>query len=204
MKRKRLPEINAGSMADIAFLLLIFFLVATTMDADKGIFRKIPEKNADASPIELHDRNVFDININKNNEILVGDDIIQLHDLHSLVLEFIDNGGGKDANGKLCDWCHGRKKAHLSDHPTKAFISIASDRNANYETYVTVLDQVNLAYNKLRNQLAYKMYGKNYQLLEEEFKKTKNKKTLEKIQKIRSKYPQLIGDLETTADMAVR
>ena len=85
MKRKRLSEINAGSMADIAFLLLIFFLVTTTMVDDKGIFRKIPEKNADASPIELHDRNVFDININKNNEILVGNNIIQLNDLHNLV-----------------------------------------------------------------------------------------------------------------------
>lgn len=71
MKRKRISEINAGSMADIAFLLLIFFLVTTTLDVDKGIFRKMAQKNENPPPIELHDRNLLDININLNDEILM-------------------------------------------------------------------------------------------------------------------------------------
>lgn len=202
MKRKRISEINAGSMADIAFLLLIFFLVTTTMNVDKGIFRKMAEKTQKPTTIELNDRNVLDVNINRNNEIWVSNRIIDIKELQKMTLEFIDNGGGKDINGTPCNWCNGLQKKNLSDHPSKAFVMINADRNASYETYVNVLDQINAAYGDLRNKLSYKMYGKNYHLLEEEFKKTKNSKTLEKIKIIRKKYPLLIGDLEITADMA--
>ncbi len=204
MKRKRISDINAGSMADIAFLLLIFFLVTTTMDVDKGIFRKIAEKQTHPTNIKLHDRNVFDVNINKNNEIWISDRVVAANEIQKMTLEFIDNGGGKDIDGNSCDWCSGTKKSNLSDHPSKAFITIAADRDASYETYVMVLDQVNAAYATLRNQLAYKMYGKNYHVLEEEFRKTRNPKVLDKIKTVRTKYPLLIGDLETTTNMAQR
>ena len=73
-KRRGLPEINAGSMADIAFLLLIFFLVTTTMDVDSGIYRKLPpwQNEKDEDPPEIHKRNIFVVLINKNNKILSG------------------------------------------------------------------------------------------------------------------------------------
>ena len=198
MKRRTIPEINAGSMADIAFLLLIFFLVTTTMDTDKGIFRKMAEKNENPPQIDMYERNLFDININLNNEVLIGNDIVDIKDITKLAVDFIDNGGGKDLSGKACDWCKGEKRADLSDHPSKAFISITADRNSTYETYINVLDNVNRAYASLRNKLALKLYNKSHTALEEEYSRTKNQEVLEKIKFIRSKYPLLIGDIETT------
>ncbi|CAM1343941.1 ExbD/TolR family protein [Tenacibaculum amylolyticum] len=198
MKRKRISEINAGSMADIAFLLLIFFLVTTTLDVDKGIFRKMAQKNENPPPIELHDRNLLDININLNDEILIGERQVNTDEITELTANFIDNGGGKDVNGQPCDWCNGNKKSNLSDHPSKAVITITADRNATYETYINVLDNVNHAYSQLRNKLTLKIYKTSFTAMEEEFKRTKDAKVFEKIKFIRSKYPLLIGDLETT------
>ncbi|SNR17250.1 ExbD/TolR family protein [Tenacibaculum jejuense] len=198
MKRGANPEINAGSMADIAFLLLIFFLVTTTMDVDKGIFRKMAEKNDNPPPIELHEKNLFDVNININDEILIGNNLVNINEITDLAMKFIDNGGGKDINGQVCDWCNGDKRLDLSDHPSKALITISADRNATYETYINVLNSVNRAYNQLRNKLALKLYRTSFTAMEEEFKRTKNQKIFEKIKIIRSKYPLLIGDVETT------
>ena len=72
MARRENPEINAGSMADIAFLLLIFFLVTTTMDVDSGISKKLAEKPpADYVPPKIKMKNIFEISINRNNELFV-------------------------------------------------------------------------------------------------------------------------------------
>jgi len=72
MARRENPEINAGSMADIAFLLLIFFLVTTTMNVDSGVSKKLSEKPpADYVPPIIKQKNIFEININRNNELLV-------------------------------------------------------------------------------------------------------------------------------------
>ena len=103
MSRKQLPEINTGSMADIAFLLLIFFLVTTTMQVDAGISRKIPKKQ-EQPPIDINERNILEININKNNELFVDGKTIQLKELKQLAINFIDNGGGLDINKNNCDW----------------------------------------------------------------------------------------------------
>ncbi len=202
MKRKRISEINAGSMADIAFLLLIFFLVTTTMDVDKGIFRKMPQKDENAPPVVTKNKNILDISINRNNEIWLGNEKIALGELHKLAIDFIDNGGGTDKNGRICDWCNGAQKSNLSDHPTKAIISISADRKANYETYVTVMDAVNSAYSSLRNKLCYTMFNKNYKVLEAEYKKTRSNDLLRKIKLIQEKYPLLIADIESTSAMA--
>ncbi len=198
MKRGAIPEINAGSMADIAFLLLIFFLVTTTMDVDKGIFRKMAEKNENPPMIDMYERNLFSVNINLNNDILIGNDLVTIDEITELAINFIDNGGGKDLNGNPCDWCNGEKRTDLSDHPSKAFISITADRSATYETYIQVLDNINRAYASLRNALALKNYNTSYTALEEEFKSTKDPAILDRIKFIRSKYPLLIGDIETT------
>ena len=80
MAKRDVPEINAGSMADIAFLLLIFFLVTTTMDVDTGISRKLPEKQPpDApEPPKLKEKNVFVVTVNRNNDILVEGETFQV------------------------------------------------------------------------------------------------------------------------------
>ncbi len=200
MKRKPISEINAGSMADIAFLLLIFFLVTTTLNVDQGIFTKIAQDNPDA--LDTHKRNVFDISINRNNEILIGSDEVSITEISQLAQDFIDNGAGKDSKGNPCDWCNGKKITTSSDHPAKAIITIEADREASYKTYVKVLDKVHLAYNNLRNQLSVKMYGRNFTQLETAYKKTRNQDTFEKLEVIKSKYPMLIGNIEMESAMA--
>ena len=124
MSRKESPEINAGSMADIAFLLLIFFLVTTTMNVDAGISSKIPQKQENPPEIDINKRNILEVNINKNNALFVDGNTIQLKELKQIAINFIDNGSGLDINKKPCDWCEGAKIKTSSDHPSKAIIAI--------------------------------------------------------------------------------
>lgn len=114
MARRENPEINAGSMADIAFLLLIFFLVTTTMDVDSGIPKKLAEKTEVEPPI-VKEKNIFQVSINRNNQLLVENEVMELKDLKDAAIKFIDNGGGignpmpgKEA-GAACDYCKGAK-----------------------------------------------------------------------------------------------
>ncbi len=197
MSRKETPEINAGSMADIGFLLLTFFLVTTTMNVDLGIARKIPQKQENA-PINIKKRNILEVNINYKNELFVDEETILLRDLKQIAIDFIDNGGGLDYNKKNCDWCNGKQLTTSSDHPTKALISIQANRLTNYETYIEVLDILNSSYTHLRNRLSVKLYNQNYTSLLENYKKSNNKdKIIEgKIKLIREKYPLLLSDAE--------
>lgn len=197
MSRKQLPEINAGSMADIAFLLLIFFLVTTTLQVDAGIARKIP-KQQETPSINLNERNILEVNLNKNNELFVDGKIIKLSELKQITINFIDNGGGLDINKKTCDWCEGKQDKTSSDHPSKAIISIQTDRLTNYETYISTLDVINSAYTHLRNKLSVKLYHQNYESLLDELNLSNNNnlEVQEKIKSIREKYPLLLSDAE--------
>ena len=198
MSRKETPEINAGSMADIAFLLLIFFLVTTTMNVDAGISRKIPQKKEIPSNIVINERNVLEVNINPNNQLFVDGKIIKLEELKQIAINFINNGGGLDINKKSCDWCSGKKETTSSDHPTKAIISIKTAKTTNYGTYISTLDILNSAYAHLRNKLSVKLYNRNYNSLIKDFKASNNsdKSIQEKIKLIRNKYPLLLSDAE--------
>ena len=198
MSRKESPEINAGSMADIAFLLLIFFLVTTTMSVDAGISSKIPPKQETPPIIDINERNILEVNINKNNALFVDGNTIPFKDLKQVAINFIDNGGGLDINKNKCNWCNGLQLKTSSDHPSKAIISIKTDRLTNYETYINTLDILNSSYTFLRNKLSVKLYNKNYETLLEEYKKSnqKDKNIQEKIKLIREKYPLLISDAE--------
>ncbi len=92
MGRRELQEINAGSMADIAFLLLIFFLVTTTMDTDEGINATLPQKTPPDMPQNIvKERNVFKVIANKNDELLVEDDLLGVDELKDKTIEFLRN-----------------------------------------------------------------------------------------------------------------
>jgi len=200
MSRRETPEINAGSMADIAFLLLIFFLVTTTMDVDTGISRKLPEKqDPNIKPPILKEKNVFEVNVNRRNEILVeGDTYMQIADLREATINFIDNGGGKDENGEECTWCGGKKDPASSDHPKKAIISLQSDRGTSYGTYIAVQNELVGAYTDLRNKLSEKLYGISYTQLLKDAKNSSNQSLKDKIANIKKKYPQIISEAEPT------
>ncbi|MDC1533377.1 biopolymer transporter ExbD [Polaribacter sp.] len=206
MARRETPEINAGSMADIAFLLLIFFLVTTTMNVDSGISKKLSEKPpADYVPPVIKERNIFEVNINRNNELLVEGERMDVKEIKDAAVKFIDNGGGE---GKLvdgistgpCDYCKGEKSTNSSDHPNKAIISVQSDRGTEYGTYIIVQNELLRAYTELRNALCKERYGMSYIELEKLYKDDKNNLELKKkVEDIKTAYPQIISDAEPTS-----
>lgn len=195
MARRDTPEINAGSMADIAFLLLIFFLVTTTMNVDTGISRKLPEKqDPNIKPPILKEKNVFEVNVNRRNEILVESEIVMnIKDLREAAMKFIDNGGGtadalKKEDLTPCTWCEGDKDPTSSDHPKKAIISLQSDRGTSYGTYIAVQNELVGAYTDLRNRYSNEKFGRDFKDLTNEQQK-KIKKDI---------YPQIISEAEPT------
>jgi len=184
-KRRGLPEINAGSMADIAFLLLIFFLVTTTMDVDSGISRKLPpmpEENIEIP--EIHKKNIFVVLINKNNKILAGigspTNIIEMNGDGSIsslkddVKTFITNNGGNP---------------NSSDSPDKAVVSLQNQEGTSYKTYIQVQNELTKAYNELRNEKSNVDYGKDFNRLSNEEQK-----------KIKDFYPMKVSEAETKAN----
>ena len=206
MARRENPEINAGSMADIAFLLLIFFLVTTTMNVDSGISKKLSEKPPpDYVPPIIKEKNIFEVNINRNNELLVEDARMEIKELKEAAKAFIDNGGGegKVENGVAtgpCTYCKGEKSESSSDHPNKAIISVQSDRGTDYGTYLKVQNELLRAYTELRNRLAMERYGTSFDELEEAYKKARTDESLKKkVEDIKLAYPQIISDAEPTS-----
>jgi|TARA_B110000908_G_C10264823_1_gene462694 biopolymer transport protein ExbD len=206
MARRDTPEINAGSMADIAFLLLIFFLVTTTMDIDAGISRRLPEKQPDTvEPPVIKKRNIFEISINRNDDLLIEDEYRTVDEVKQLAIDFIDNGGGLgniielfgETEGTECTWCQGKKDESSSDHPNKAIISIKTDRSTTYGIYIKVQNEVSAALTFLRNRLAKKEYGKTYTEMVKEDKNNKinpDQSLKDKIKKIKVMYPEIITE----------
>jgi biopolymer transport protein ExbD len=155
MARKS-PEVNAGSMADIAFLLLIFFLVTTTIETDSGINRKLPPMEDVIDPPIIKERNIFTVVVNKNNDILVEEKPMQLRDVRSAAVKFLDNGGG--VGEEACDYCQGERDTSSSDNPDKAIISLKNDRETDYKVYISVQNELVAAYNELRDREFLRLY----------------------------------------------
>lgn len=204
MARRENSEINAGSMADIAFLLLIFFLVTTTMDVDSGIARKLPEKTPpdQKNDVIVKEKNVFDITVNRNNQILIeGEKYVKVNEIRPLVVEFIDNGGGvgnpvDGKEGAPCDYCEGSKDPSSSDHPSKAVISLQSDRGTMYGMYISIQNEIEGAYTELRNRLGMKLYGRSYDALVKDYDDNASESLKAKIDNLKDKYPQIISEPE--------
>lgn len=139
MAKRSAPEVNAGSMADIAFLLLIFFLVTTTIEKDKGILRSLPPiEPPNDDEVVIKEKNLFIVLLNRNDQLLVEDQPMEVKDLRQAAIEFLDNGGGTNAEGKSCDYCKGKRDPESSDHPDKAIISMQHDRETSYGKYIAV------------------------------------------------------------------
>ena len=96
------PEVNAGSMADIAFLLLIFFLVTTTIGVDQGINRLLPRYEPNPVVPNINERNILTVLVNKDNQLLVNEKLVDIKDLRQTAIDFIENNG----NG-TCSYCLG-------------------------------------------------------------------------------------------------
>lgn len=185
MAKRDIPEINAGSMADIAFLLLIFFLMTTTMDTDTGLARTmpppIPEEDVDTPPIR--ERNVFEVLINANNQLLVEKQPMALKDLKDAAKVFIQN----PANLATLPEREEIEVPFFGVYPvtTKAVISLQNDRGTQYQMYLAVQNELQAAYNELRDELARRQFNSSFSDLGEEQQSA-----------IRVIYPQKISEAE--------
>lgn len=201
MAKRSAPEVNAGSMADIAFLLLIFFLVTTTIASDTGINRKLPPKfdKENITPPKIKEKNLFNVIVNKNNQLLVEDENMELKDLREAAIAFLDNGGG-DADSGKCAYCRGKKDAESSDNPNKAVISVQNSRQTNYGTYIGIQNELVAAYTFLRNREAKRLYGETYVSLQARYKDVNDLEDKDevkaKIDAVKKLFPEKISEAE--------
>ena len=198
-RRAGAPEVNAGSMADIAFLLLIFFLVTTTIETDAGLDRMLPpiEPPKDIDVV-IKQKNIFQVNINKNGQLLADEELIDLKQLRSKAMAFLDNGGDG-----TCTYCKGKKNSESSDNPTKAIISLKNDRETKYGTYITVQNELVGAYNDLRNREAQRLFGRNFTDMEAEYLNPETAQGIkddlkDKVKRIQDLFPQKLSEAETS------
>ena len=187
-KKRSMPGINSSSTADIAFMLLIFFLTTTSMDTDKGLARRLPpppdpnvKKNDD---LKVKERNVLQVRINKDNQLMVGSEYLEVSQLRAKAKEFIANPND-DAN---------MPEKHVVNIPllggdvmvTKNHvISVTNDVGTGYQAYIDVQNELVAAYNELRNEKAKEAFGKDYAECSEDEQKA-----------IRDFFPQKISEAE--------
>lgn len=186
--KRQLQEINAGSMADIAFLLLVFFLVTTTMDTDFGLARKLPpplDLNMPEPP-PVKKRNIFVVLANANDQLLVNGDLMEISNLRAAAKEFIENPYD------LSDLPE-KKKVNVpffgEYRVSKQVISLQNDRGTSYDLYIQVQNELAAAYNELRNELSQNKFGMSYDKLAESGDK-------DRVKAIRTIFPQRISEAE--------
>lgn len=175
-------------MADIAFLLLIFFLVTTTMDVDTGIARKLPpmpdeEDIQDEEDVKIKERNLFIVLINKNDQLLVEGELMEIRNLKEDAKEFILNENNReDLPVKEEEYI---PELDRTMNVPQGVISLQNDRGTSYGKYIAVQNELVAAYNEIREDAAYEFFGKSYEDLNEEEKKG-----------IKKLYPQSISEAE--------
>lgn len=202
MAKRSAPEVNAGSMADIAFLLLIFFLVTTTIETDSGINRKLPPIEDVEDPPIIKEKNIFTVVVNKNNQLLVEEELTDVSDLRSMAIEFLDNGGGEGE--EACDYCQGDRDPKSSDNPNKAIISLKNDRETSYKIYIAVQNELVAAYNDLRDREFNRLFPNESMSFVEANKKYSDPRTSSdekerlkpKLDEVKLMFPQKLSEAE--------
>ena len=184
---KKVPQINASSMADISFLLLIFFLVTTSMDVNQGLARRLPAPIPPDQKVEdkdINKRNLLVVKINSANQLMVQGQLMDVKQLREKAKEFIKNEQNWDQYPKLFEEDFGAPIGvvrYTKDH----VISVQNDVDTQYQAYLEVQNELVAAYNELREECAQKYFHKAYNELEEDQQK--------QIQKV---YPQKISEAE--------
>jgi len=183
MARRTVPEINAGSMADIAFLLLIFFLVATRMNVDTGISIKLPPWAPDSTSVneKIKDRNIFQILINNKNQLAIEGNLSEIADLKQKTIAFYQNPSANENLSefeKVSDKIEQEKIKKDTDkmlnwqkvlntfgdiNISKGIVSLQNDRGTQYSKYIDVQNELVAAINQMRNELAIQTFGKYYE-----------------------------------------
>ncbi|HSH52715.1 MAG TPA: biopolymer transporter ExbD [Bacteroidales bacterium] len=185
MPRREGGTFNAASMADIAFLLLIFFLVATTMDIDTGLSRKLPpmpDPNAQQDNKQIKERNVFVVLINAQDQLMVEGKPTDIRRLRDEAKQFIANPN----NLSNLPEKEPKEVPYFGEYMVpKGIISLQNDRGTSYGMYIKVQNELAAAYNELRDELAMSKFGKRYGNL-----------ISDQQDAVRSIYPQIISEAE--------
>ncbi len=151
-RARRTPEIPTTAMADIAFLLLLFFLVTTTLDADAGLYMELPPKrDASTPPLEIQDRNLLVVTVDAGGGVYVEGAPLPLERLRDEVKRHVLNEG---------------RAPGYADSPDQAVVSFGTARATRYGAYVAALDEIRSAYRDVRNDYAGQLAGASYAVYE--------------------------------------
>ena len=165
---RKIPEINSGSMADISFLLLTFFLLTSSINTDMGISRKLPPPiDPSVKPPEIKKRNIITVLVNSNDQLLVNGGLGDITTLKSKTVEFLSNPAN-DPNlpEKTIKYIDLLGNTEVS----KGVISLQNDRGTSYEMYIKVQNELTAAVTELRNKLSKEKFGKKFEDLKSEGK----------------------------------
>ncbi len=175
VNKRKVQEINAGSMADIAFLLLIFFLVATTMNVDTGLVRVLPpmpDPNVKQEDIKVKERNLFLVFVSGSGNIMAGGKTIDIRQLKDAAKEFILNPLNDEnlpeKEDKTIDLPDGQKWVYPV---SQGVISLQNTRDTSYQVYIRVQNELTRAFNEIRDEVAMSKFGKRFGDLDEEQRK---------------------------------
>ncbi|MFT4876539.1 MAG: biopolymer transport protein ExbD [Bacteroidia bacterium] len=174
-RRRDIPEINAGSMADIAFLLLVFFLVTTTMDVPNGLQVALPPISEEPpEDSKQKKREVLEVLVNSADQLLVEGSILTVDKLRQKTMDHLTNEG---------------RNPTLSSTSTKAIVSLKNDRGTSYDMYVQVYNELTAAYNNVRDEYSMQKYGVIYSKLDPI-------RDEDKINEVKKKYPKKLSEAE--------
>lgn len=165
---KKLRQINASSMADISFLLLIFFLVTTSMNVSTGLTRRLPQPlppDMEPQDVDIKGRNLFVVKINSSNQLLVQNEELDIRDLKEKAKEFIKNEANDPSLPELytVDFELLGTMSYTKEH----VISVGNDVDTQYQAYIDVQNELVAAYNELKNELSQDKFGKLFEELDE-------------------------------------
>ena len=150
-KKREVPEINSSSTADIAFLLLIFFLITTSMDTDRGLARRLPpppEKDQKLDDAKKKERNVLQVFLNMQDQLMCGNDYITVDQLRAKAKEFIANPYNEDTKPeKISKNVPFFGTVQVTEGHV---ISLRCDRGSSYKAYMSVQNELVAAYNEFR------------------------------------------------------
>ncbi|MDL2230523.1 biopolymer transporter ExbD [Alistipes sp. OttesenSCG-928-L06] len=187
---KKLPAINSTSTADIAFIILIFFLMTTTMNVDSGIQRQLPPMPPEQQePIDINKRNILLVFVSASNDIMVGGERMDIAQIKDRVKDFVLN---PSQDPTLSD-VEVTEIENLGNYPvSKGIVSLQNDRGTNYGTYIQVQNELTRAFSEIRDQVSLRYYGKSFDDLNDINRKAI---TLAVPQKISEAEPRNIGGL---------
>ncbi len=186
MRKRELSPINAGSMADIAFLLLIFFLITTTMDVDTGLQRRLPrlpDEEQKKSDDKIKERNVFVVLINKDDALLVENKPMEIHQLRAKAKEFIANPlNAENLPEKETKELLYFGSVYITKNPV---ISLRNDRGTSYGMYIRVQNELVAAKRELRDEISILQFGEKFKDLQED-----------QMEAVKSYYPSVLSEAE--------